>query len=510
MGGSGGEGFLMRWRMEHDVADFVVVGTGAGGGTAARVLSEAGQQVLMLEEGPWLRPQDRPDDALGALRASMRGLGTVPTIGSPPIPLLQGRLVGGSTAVNSAIVWRTPEDVLVRWRRDHGLGSLLAPQDLRRAFESLERELEVAPVDPAVLGDNARLMRRAAEALGLPGRIIDRNAARCRGSARCLQGCATGGRRSTDVAYVPYALRRGARLHAGWRVRRILVERGRAVGVEGERVVGHDARVIGRFRVRARRGVVLAAGAVHSPVILWRSGLRRMVGRGFQAHPGLPVVGRFPEPVRMGFGVTQGYQVPLRERGFKLESLSLPPEMMASRLPGVGGDWQRRLARLGHYGQWVAMIRMEARGRVLPNPFGEPLVRYQPTERDLARTREAVALLCRMMFAAGAEEVHTALWGVPETMTNPAQVEQVERMPLRRAFFHFVASHLFGGAVAGGDPGRSVVGPQLQCWDLSGLHVLDASVLPSNLGVNPQHTIMALAWVAAARLANAPRVRSAA
>ncbi len=497
-------------RVEYDVSDFVVVGTGAGGGTAARVLAGAGHRVLMLEEGPWLRPTERPVEALGALEAAMRGLGTIPSIGSPPIPLLAGRLVGGSTAVNSAIVWRTPEDVLAHWRERHGLDDLLAPSALRRAFEALERELEVAPVDPAVLGDNSALMQRAAEALGLPGRIIDRNARRCRGSARCLQGCPTGGRRSTDVAYVPYALRRGGRLHTGWRVRRVLFDRrGCAVGVEGERVAGPEGRRIGRFRVRARRGVILSAGAMHTPVILWRSGLRGgRVGLGFQAHPGLPVVGRFPEPVRMSFGVTQGYQVPLRERGFKLESLSLPPEMMASRVPGVGGSWQRRLAALDHHAQWVAMIRMEAKGRVLPNPLGEPLVFYQPTERDLARTREAVALLCRMMFAAGAEEVYTALWGVPEVLTHPGQIEHIEQMPLRRGFFHFVASHLFGGACASRSAARGVVDERLAVHERRGLYVLDASALPSNLGVNPQHTIMALAWVAAERLANDERLRA--
>ena len=497
---------MSRQRVEHDVADVVVVGTGAGGGTAARVLADAGLQVVLLEEGPWLRPHQRPDEALGALATSMRGLGTVPTMGSPPIPILQGRLVGGSTAVNSGIVWRTPEDVLERWRVEHGLSSLLEPAALRRAFEALERELEVAPVDPAVMGDNARLMQRAAEALGLPGRPTDRNAARCRGSARCLQGCPTGGRRSTDVAYVPYALRRGARLHTGWRVRRVRLEHGRAVAVEGERLSRHEGRVIGRFSVRARRAVVLAAGAVHTPVILWRSGIAGPVGRYFQAHPGLPVVGRFEQPVRMGFGATQAYQVPLRERGFKLESLSLPPEMMASRLPGVGGAWQRRIAHLGHYAQWVAMIRMEAVGRIVPNPFGEPLVFYQPTERDLARTREAVALLCRMMFAAGAREVHTALWGVPETLTSVEQVRLVEQMPLRRGFYHYVASHLFGGAVAGRDAQRTVLRPDLSVRGCSGLYVLDAAALPTNLGVNPQHTIMALAWIGAERLAAETRL----
>jgi len=85
----------------EDQADFVIVGTGAGGATAARVLSAAGHDVLMVEEGPHLRPDDRPAALVDAMSAGVRDFGTQTTAGATPMPLLQGRLVGGSTAINS-------------------------------------------------------------------------------------------------------------------------------------------------------------------------------------------------------------------------------------------------------------------------------------------------------------------------------------------------------------------------------------------------------------------------
>lgn len=489
----------------HDEADFVIVGTGAGGATAARVLSEAGRSVIMLEEGPHLTTDGRPRDILGAMAQSFRDFGTTTTRGPFPLPLLQGRCVGGSTAINCGIVWRLPEDVRDDWRLRFGLGELVGDGPLGRVFETLEGELDVAQTGHDVLGGNGSLMEVASRALDLPGQPMRRNAAHCRGRAQCLQGCPGEARQSMDVSYVPRAIARGARLHALARAEQVTVERGHAVGVSGVTLDPATRRPRGHFEVRARLAVIAAGGAVQTPLLLRRTGLRRNVGDRFQAHPGLGVLGRFPFTVGMGFGATQGYEVPLRERGFKLESLSIPPELLASRLPGAGAEWEDRIGHLDEFAQWVALIRMKAVGRVRPSFGGAPSVTYEPGEEDMARARDATALLCRMLFAAGAVEVYPGVAGLPEVITSPAEVEAIERRALRPGDVHFSASHLFGTACASADPAVGVVGPDLQCHELPGLYVMDASCFPTNLGVNPQHSIMALAWRGAERLAEQDR-----
>ena len=75
-------------------------------------------------------------------------------------------------------------------------------------------------------------------------------------------------------------------------------------------------------------------------------------------------------------------------------------------------------------------------------------------------------------------------------------------MSLRPQHLNMIASHLFGTACAGRDARRSVVDENLAVHGVAGLHVMDSSVFPTNLGVNPQHSIMAVVWVAASRLAN--------
>lgn len=480
--------------MLRDVADFVIVGTGAGGATAARVLAGAGHSVIMVEEGEHLRPEDRPAALMDAMRLAVRDMCMQATRSSVPMPLLQGRAVGGSTAINSGIVWRLPDDVRQDWRERFGLDELVDARGLDDVFEQIEDELGVGATPASIMGRNNELLAEGAAAMGLEGRAIRRNAIDCEGNARCLQGCPKGARQSMDISYVPQAIEDGARLHTGCRVERVRMKRGRAVAVEGR-----------GFSIRAQRAVIMSAGVVHTPVILSKSGVRHpQLGRRFQSHPGVAMVGRFDEPVHMGFGASQGYEVPVREEGYKLEALALPPEMLAARLPGAGPEWQARLSELGHYAQWCGQIRMKAHGRVRAR-FGRPDVTYEPTRADVLKAREVVVVLGRMMFAAGATEIFPGVAGFDPVISDPRRLDDLARADVSRADLHLVASHLFGTACAARDERQGVVGPDLAVRGVDGLYVMDASVFPTNLGVNPQHSIMALVWRAAERLALSSR-----
>lgn len=488
-----------------DEADFVVIGTGAGGATAARVLAGAGHEVVLLEEGPQLVFANRPRELVDTMREVFRDAGTTLANGKAPFPILQGRVVGGSTAINSGIIWRLPEEIRTDWVRRFGLGELVDESGLDAAFGQLEEELGIADTPEDVMGGNAKVLRAGAEALGLHGVPTKRNAPGCKGAARCLQGCPNRAKQSMDLSYVPRAMKDGARLHPLCRAERVVVQNGRAHSVVGD-VLDPDTRApVGRFEIHARRGVVVGAGVIHTPAILRRSGLRGLVGDRFQAHPGTAVVGRFPESIGMGFGSTQGYQIVRFEDHLKIESLTLPPEMLAARLPGTGAAWQARLAEMDHFAQWAVMVRMEAHGSVRPKGKSGVDVRFTPTLNDLETARKGVMLAARLMFAAGATEVYPWIGRRPEVLHDASEVDKLAEGDLRHRDFHLLGTHLFGTAVAGADPARSVVGPDLQSHEVGGLYVMDASVFPTNIGVNPQHSIMGVVWRGAERLANETR-----
>jgi choline dehydrogenase-like flavoprotein len=503
-------------RSIDDIFDVVIVGSGAAGATAAHTLTAAGLSVGIVEEGPWLKTKDLAKDVHTAFGRVMRQSGMQVLQGRAYMPLLQGRCVGGSTLVNSAIAWRIPEDVVDDWAARFGLGSPgsrgpkggdrgITMQALEPHFDALERDLSVRQVDPSVLGENNRLFVEQAKKHGFDAAPMRRYDRGCKGSGLCLTGCPNGAKQGMSVTYVPWSLRRGARIFTSCAVEHVEIVGARAVAVRARSESGH------LVTVRARRAVLVAASTVQSPNILRRSGIRSAaLGRHFQAHPGLAIGGLFPRPIQMAFGATQGAESThfrLRDR-FKLETISLPPDLAGARIPGVGRELSERLAQLSNVAVWAAQVRAEAEGEVTSGWGGTDRVKYTMTTRDLEAARKACTLIARMLFEAGAREVWPGIYGVPSVLRSIDDVRHLESAPLDPRSYNFIATHLFGAARMGPDPRTSVVDLDFQVHGVAGLHVVDSSVFPTNLGVNPQHSIMAMSRLAATRIAERSETRT--
>jgi choline dehydrogenase-like flavoprotein len=495
----------------EEAFDHVVIGSGASGAVAAHALVAAGRSVALVEEGPWVRTREFGEGVYGAFKRMFRDAGAQVMEGRSFLPLLQGRCVGGSTVVNSAIAHRTPEDVLDEWAERFGLGAALSARMLEPHFDAIERELSVRAVGDDALGENNRLFLEEAAAEGLSARRMHRYENGCRGSGRCFTGCPHGAKQGMNVSYVPWALARGARLFSSCKVERVLVEHGRAAGVIGwtpgiiERRKGH------RVILRARRGVLVAASTVQTPGLLRRSGLRgRAIGEHFQCHPGVAVAGVFDAPVDMGTGATQGAEsISLRRSDrIKLETLAIPPELAAVRIPGVGRELMNRFEEFPHVAMWAVVVRAEAEGKVGAGWGGRDRVKLSLASVDVERARKGLALLARMMFEAGARELWPGVYGVPNVLRSIDDVRLIDQVPADPRAFGFITTHLFGAARMGLDPSTSVVGADFQTHELEGLYVVDSSVFPTNLGVNPQHSIMAMSRLAATRIAERRTGRS--
>ncbi len=492
-------------RAVDDVADVVIVGSGAAGATAARVLAEAGVSVIVIEEGAPALSEALRRDVWSGLRARWRDAGAQAARGRAFIPILQGVCVGGSTAINGAIIRRMPEAIHALWQTEHGLGEALRYADLTRVWDVMDSELRVGEAPEDVLGQNNLLMRDGARALGIASSAIRRNVDGCRGSARCLQGCPTSQRQSMDVTYVPRAMAAGARVYATCKAERVFAEGGRAAGVRARFVDRASGRRGPILTARARRAVIVAASAVQTPLLLLASGLGRrsgLVGRRFQAHPGTSVVGVFHGKVEMSFGATQGWEsTHFWNDRMKFETVALPPELAAVRLPGFGAELVGALAGYDHLACWGVQLRARAHGRVRPALGGGAAVAYDLTDEDARTLKRGVTILAEMLFAAGAREVLPGVFGLPERVRSMDGVRRIDALPDDPRLFHCIATHLFGTAVMGPDPATSVVATDGQSHELPGLYVADSSIFPTNLGVNPQHTIAAVAWLIAERIA---------
>jgi choline dehydrogenase-like flavoprotein len=484
-----------------DVADYVIIGSGAAGATAALVLADAGFSVIILEEGPWIRTRDFGADVYPAMKSMFREMATNVTIGRPMAPVMQGRCVGGSTTINSAIAWRVPEKIVDRWNADFGLSGSVTNQVLHRHYDELDRLLVVRPVEDDALSKNDSLFAEAALRLGIQAERIRRYDGGCQASASCLTGCRSAKKLSMNVTFIPKALHAGARIYTSTKARRIECRYGRARGVEATFSAPGSPSLL----VAARRGVIVAASAVQTPGILRRSGIRlAALGKHFQAHQGTSFPGRFDKNVSMQVGATQGFNsMHFVETGhFKIETLSLPPEMLALRIPGVGPEFTKNLLNYRNTTNWALVVRGEAEGEV-KSAFGKDFVQYAPTREDMKKWRHGMRVMCEMMFAAGAKEIWPNVVGL-HPMNSPDDLKHWENAPLDPSAYGMMISHLFGSARMGPDARSSVVGLDFQVHGMRGIYVVDSSVFPTSTGVNPQHTIMAMSHLAASRIADRP------
>lgn len=482
--------------------DFVVVGSGAGGAAAAVTLARAGRSVALVEAGAFRVPSDYPASVYGNFRDLMDDWNAQVTMGRALWPVVQARTVGGTTVINSAICVRTPSDLFGKWRDEHGVDGLQF--EVARKQDQLEIDLSAEVLPQVAWGRSNTLALKGETALGWKDpHPMKRYVKGCKGTGQCLQGCREGTKQSVNITFVPELMNRGGTLFSSAPVDRVTFEGDTATGVVGAFEHPVTKRKGARFAIHARHGVVVAASVTHSPVLLMRSGVKLpALGKYFRSHPGTGVFGVYDEPVDMNVGATQGWaSTAFRDDpGLKLETLAIPPELVASRLAGGGTQLMERLAEYRHMAMWCHAVRAESTGTITRSFFGDkPVVTYTLDAKDMLRFRHGLVLLAQQHFAAGARKILPGVTGLPYEL-GPHQVGLIENGPLDPRAYVAILSHLFGGCVMGSDETKSVVDGDGRVHGKKNLIVADASVIPTNLGVNPQHTIMALAQIFAERL----------
>ena len=469
--------------------DVVIVGSGAGGASAARVLSEAGLSVIVVEDGDYYHASTYTTDPFDALPKLYRDSGLTACEGRPAIPLPVGRCVGGTTVINSGTCFRGPDDVLARWRSEFGIDWA---GDLDGEFEAVERALDVAPVQQGRVGRNAELCRIGAEALGVSNHGLARNAGDVVRCGSCPTGCAIDAKRAMHVSELPRAVAAGCRIRAGARATSVIVEHGRAAGI----------RCRGGYEVRSR-AVVLAGGALGTPELLLAQGLANSsgrVGRHLRIHPACWVGALFDEPVRGWDGVMQSWAVDQwNDRGLFLEATFTPLSFGAHWMRGAGTRYMERLARFDRIAVIGVHLSDRSEGSVSLTG-GRSRIRYGLTMDDAAALRYGIARAADVHFAAGAREVYPQV-GRVAVLAPGEQTVKVEQGRFSPGELRLEGFHPMGTARMGTDPGSSVVAPSGQTHDVPGLYVADASLFPTSLRVNPMVTIMAFARRIAAGLA---------
>jgi choline dehydrogenase-like flavoprotein len=490
----------------RDECDVVIVGTGAGGAVAACELASAGLSVILVEEGGTYRREDfdgRP--LLERLSRAYRDQGLTFTTGNVTISLPLGRAVGGTTVVNSGTCFRAPEWVLRRWGGEHGVEATDA-QAMDPYFAQVEEVLNVTPVPDHLLGKNGEKLRDGARALGWRSGPIPRNIRDCHGSGQCAFGCPRDAKQAMHLSYLPMAGRAGARIYSNSRVTEVRHDGVRATGVSVDLLDPETGGQRGRLEIRAR-AVVVAAGAVHTPLLLRRSGLAGpsgQLGRNLRIHPGAGAMALFDEELRSWRGTMQSYYVDerLESDGIILEATMPPPGISysAGALPFWGDRLIQHVAEYGRTAAVGMMVSDHCSGRVVRRPGGGALMLYNLGQDEATRLARAVVMAGEAYFAAGAREFYPIIRGV-DVVRSREELARIVPERVRPQDLKLSAYHPMGTARMGSDPRTSVVDSWGRAHHCESLYVCDASLFPTSTAVNPQLTIMATAHRIGRRLA---------
>ena len=482
--------------------EVVIVGSGAGGAMAAARLAEAGREVLLLEEGPWVDEATLVDDEVtqterlyadGGLRATE----------DLAVTVLQGACAGGGTTVNWMMMLRTPAHVREEWRRAHGVA--IPDSEWERLFAQIEDEVHAREVPDDLHSANNQLLRAGARALGWSTATSRVNARGCVRAGTCGIGCRHGAKQGGLRTFLPRARAAGARVAC--EARAVRIER-REPGRRGCKRVHVEVRgADGAWRpcVVDATTVVLAGGAVGTAALLTRSGMASgAVGRHLRLHPTTAVLGRYPHEVHPGTGMPMTVTVDAfldkgaGGYGFWVQCPPMLPVLGAVAAPGWGDAHAAIMGGYRHLGAFLGLVRDGAdgdTGSVEVDSRGRVRLRYAPGPRDTENLIDAMAAAARLHLAAGAAEVFT-LHNQPVRARTPAEVSRIRDAgwsPNRCGLF---SAHVNGTCRIGTDPLRGGVNPEGERWGEPGVWVVDGSLLPTGVGANPQETILALGtWV---------------
>lgn len=461
-------------RIETEVA---IVGSGAGGAVTADVLAAAGVDVTVIEEGPRIAPDAFEPFSLDELATKYRHRGLSASLGNPAVGFAEGRCVGGSTEVNSGLYHRLPADLARNWADRYAIdgfdqATLDAYADRVEADMGVSRVPGPPPRASAVLEEGATKLGWRAVEFARVYRYDDEGRAQKQTMSRTM---------------LPRAEAAGAKVLPDTRVVRINRSRGRATGLRIEQATpdGRSERV----EVVADH-VIVCAGAIHTPTLLQRSGVRRNIGIGLKMHPTIKVAARFGEPVEHD-------DVPMHRVTEFAPHLTIGGSAsrrghLALALAETGLDYSEALADWENVAVYYAAIRSEGSGRITALPgLAAPLVTYSLTDADLSRLARGLIHVGDVLLSAGATELYPSVVGGPIVRDRKGLVawwDATERRRTNLMTVHMTSSVRMGENrdLAGTDSYGRVHGHE-------NLYVNDASLLPDAPGVNPQGAIMAIA-----------------
>jgi choline dehydrogenase-like flavoprotein len=481
--------------------DVVIIGSGAGGGVVARELAEAGKDIIVIEKGAYLNEADfdqKEGDMISRLYERSGALSN--TTGS--MAVFAGSCLGGGTVINWAGTIRTPDYILDEWAKENEAPCFLTA-DYQKSLDAAEKNIFTNNKAVTHNIQNQKL-KTGSEKLGHINKYIPQNIkvdttvdARAHGYS-CF-GDQHSLKQSTLVNHLELAKQNGARFMVGTEVEKVIVQNGIATGVEAVQTLPDGKKI--KVTVHAKK-VVVAAGAIHSPAILMRSGLNHaQIGKNLYLHPVISVSGMYKEAINGWWGgmmtLTNNQFTNLDgPYGFKIETPPVHPGLIGLSLPWESAKQHKEMMlKAKNMANFIVLARDKYTGSIELDSQNKASINYKLHPYDRNHLLKGLKEGIKLHLAAGAEKaliLHNRLTEVKTA--NDSELDKIiQGLKWKENYFNLFSAHQMGTCRIGGNKKLHPVSPEGETYEVKNLYVADASAFPKSSGANPMLSVEGLA-----------------
>lgn len=479
-------------------ADIVIVGSGAAASVLAHQLVKEGRKVLLVECGGLEQTASFTEDEVDMV-SRLYADGALQLSRDFRFQVFQGRCVGGSTVVNNAVCFETPDYILDKWINEMGIG--IDRTRYESSMAAIYKLMNIAhtPImtDDRFLNPGGRLFAEACKKMGYDKPELDSvmaNLNGCLGAGYCNIGCTYGKKLSMLDTLLPQTqLENPGSLQIIANCEAISFNRSgtQIVSLTGKFKSGRKITIKGKT-------FVSSAGAVSSSILLLKSKLGiANAGKKLSFNLGTQITAAYKETVNSYDGLQISHFLKTNDRRYVMETWYNPPMFQSTAMPGWFDQHFLNMNQYGHMACTGVLVGTASNAEVkVAGLFGRD-ISYVPTEVDFASLMDGLEKAAEIYLTGGAERVMPNTFNYYEYKTVKELKDNFRKNVKASPDISTGTGHPQGGNVMSNDPATGVVDANFKVYGYDNLFVCDASVFPTSLGVNPQVTVMALAHYAA-------------
>jgi choline dehydrogenase-like flavoprotein len=479
-------------------ADVVIVGSGAAAAILAHELVQAGRKVLLVERGGFEKPQTFTEDEVNQVSRLYQN-GALQLSRDFRFQVFQGSCVGGSTVVNNAVCFETPDYILDRWINEMGIG--IDRERYESSMAAIYKLMKVSHTptmtDDRFLNPGGRLFDEACKKMGYGKPELDSvmaNINGCLGSGYCNMGCKYGKKLSMLDTILPQTqLANPGSLEIIANCEAISFNR------SGSKIVSLTAQFKSGKQITIKGNTfVSSAGAISSSILLLKSKLGiANAGKKLAFNLGTQITAQYKQVVNSYDGLQISHFLRTNDHRFVMETWFNPPMFQSTAMPGWFDQHFYNMHHYNHMACTGVLVGTASNAEVkVAGLFGRD-VNYVPTEENFDSLMDGLEKAAEIYLHGGAERVMPNTFEYYEYKTVQELKENLRKNVKASPDISTGTGHPQGGNVMSNDPKTGVVDENFKVYGYDNLFVCDASVFPTSLGVNPQITVMTLAYYAA-------------